>query len=330
MSSSDDSSKSKNKKKKYTKMVSKTLLGLEEFKGWLEMDGKRARCVPCSRKELKGGKSELKRHAKSNIHIQNIKSASAQKSMEHFVSQTSKVNKLETSICAFITENNLPLSFSEQLVGFIKSLPDTETVQKVQLGKQKTTNIIRQNLRNHFNKNLVEALKKHFFSIFIDETTDLSTEIQMAIVVSYYDTSDQKTKIDVVDIVNLTDSTANGIYTKMMTTLKLNNIPLENWVGFCTDTANVMVGAHHSVAQMVKENYPNVVIIKCSCFVASYACKMLPYSLEDLVRNIYSHFSRSPKRIDTFSEIQKQFLSDETPLKILSPGQLGGYHCKIV
>uniref|UniRef100_A0A8D8RA81 Uncharacterized protein n=1 Tax=Cacopsylla melanoneura TaxID=428564 RepID=A0A8D8RA81_9HEMI len=170
MSSSEeyDSGPSKPKKKfckKYDKRVSKTLLGLNEFKGWLEIDGKIARCIPCYRKEIKGGKSELSRHAKSGIHIQNMKSASAQSSVGEFVSQTTKVNKLETSMCAFIAEHNLPLSFSEHLVTFIKSLPDQETIRKVQLGKQKATNIIRQGLRVHFNKELIKTLEKQYFSI---------------------------------------------------------------------------------------------------------------------------------------------------------------------
>lgn len=40
---------------------------------------------------------------------------------------------------------------------------------------------------------------------------------------------------------------------------------MENIIGFCADTCNVMFGIHHSVAQMLVANYPWIIPIKCSC-----------------------------------------------------------------
>lgn len=121
--------------------------------------------------------------------------------------------------------------------------------------------------------------------------------------------TDNETKVDVVDVVQLLAATSEGMYKAMMNTLIENKLPLNNWAGFCSDTTNVMMGDHQSVSTLIHKNHPGVVIVKCSChsihLVASYACKKLSNSLEDLVRTIYNHFKRSAKRTAAFADLQK-------------------------
>ncbi|KAG8184778.1 hypothetical protein JTE90_011564 [Oedothorax gibbosus] len=147
----------------------------------------------------------------------------------------------------------------------------------------------------------------------------------LGIVITYYSLAECCTKVDVLDVVQLSDWTADAIYQAMIGVLKENNVPLHNWVGFCADTTNVMMGLNNSVSQRVKENFPTVIIVKCSChsihLVSSYTCKKLPSSLEDLVRTIYVHLKRSPKRQKGFEEFQKFFNEEQNPKKILAPGQ---------
>lgn len=94
-------------------------------------------------------------------------------------------------------------------------------------------------------------------------------------------------------------------------------------VAFCSDTTNVMMGNNHSVATLLRDELPDIIIVKCSCHMihlcASYACLKLPKSLEDLCRNIFTHFNLSSKRQDAFKEFQN-FVGVE-PHKILSSGQ---------
>ena len=84
-----------------------------------------------------------------------------------------------------------------------------------------------------------------------------------------------------------------------------------------------MMGAHESVSSMIKQKFPWVVIVKCSCnmvhLVASYACKKLPKSMEDICRSIYSHFTHSAKRQYAFIEFQKFYQIDMH--RILQAGQ---------
>ncbi|KAG5864958.1 hypothetical protein JTB14_027566 [Gonioctena quinquepunctata] len=105
-----------------------------------------------------------------------------------------------------------------------------QSTSQISLGKQKATNVIRNGLRPFFNEKLVSELNQHLFSVYIDETTDVSVKKQLAILVSYC--HNFETKVDVIDVVDCPDGTAVALYTQMINTLKENNVPLQNWIGF--------------------------------------------------------------------------------------------------
>lgn len=310
----------------YKKKLSKVHLAAEEFKDWLliDADGKTGKCKVCNTL-IKGGKTELKRHSETKMHLRNFAAKLQQPSVATFLPQTEKIKQTENAMCVFLVEHDLPISFVEPLVEFCKVLPEKSVLDKLQLGKQKATNIIRQGLRPYFNADLANELSKNFFSIFIDECTDVTSKSQLAVVVSYYSLLTQNTEVDVVDVVELNSATALGIYNTMMDTLKVNKISLQNWVGFCSDTTSVMMGPNNSVAQLIKKNHPTVIVVKCSChsihLVASYACQKLSNSLEDLCRTIFNHFKRSPKRQRELIQFQRFLNPDQFPHKILAPGQ---------
>jgi hypothetical protein len=161
------------------------------------------------------------------------------------------------------------------------------------------------------------------FSFIIDETTDLSTSKQLAILATYFDMDSFESKHYLVDMVEVEEGTAQGIYSSVKETFSDLKIPMENIVGYSSDTTNVMFGEHNSVSQLLKSEYESVQVVKCSChlihLVSSYAAKMLPKSLEDLCRDIYAHFHRSSKRQDVYKEFQSFFHAE--PLKLLSPAQ---------
>ena len=70
-----------------------------------------------------------------------------------------------------------------------------------------------------------------------------------------------------------------------------------------------MFGENLSVSTLLKKDLPHVAAIKCSCHMihlcASHACLKLSTTLEDLCRNIYSHFSRSTLRQKDFTQFQE-------------------------
>ena len=82
--------------------------------------------------------------------------------------------RIEIKLCSFIAEKNLPISLVEELVPLLQDLfPSDPALRQVKLGKQKSTNIIRQVFGFHAMKERVSKLRENKFSLIIDETTDL-------------------------------------------------------------------------------------------------------------------------------------------------------------
>ncbi|CAG9825645.1 unnamed protein product [Phaedon cochleariae] len=128
-------------------------------------------------------------------------------------------------------------------------------------------------------------------------------------------------KTQFFDLLEAHGSTADDLYALLKESLRLNKIRSTNLVGFSSDTTNVMVGKYHSVFSLLKEEFPHIVCVRCSCHMAhlaiSKACLKLPRHDEDLLRNIASHFNRSALRRTQFQEFQ-DFFNVEIH-KILSP-----------
>ena len=97
---------------------------------------------------------------------------------------------VESRIGAFIAENNLPINISQPLVNLIKACAPQKSVEKLSklsMSKVKCANVLRQGLGLYFSRDLICWLKETKFSIIPDETTDVITEKQLAISVSYFD-----------------------------------------------------------------------------------------------------------------------------------------------
>ena len=143
---------------------------------------------------------------------------------------------------------------AEDLLAVIKSIcPKDKTLAITTMGKQKTTNIIRQLLRFQFLKNTVHILRDTKFSIIIDETTDVSTKSQLAIIGSLFDDTKHEVHSVLIDLLEISDGRAVTISDSIVASLTEKKIPMKNVIAFCADTCNVMFGQHHSVATILKE-----------------------------------------------------------------------------
>lgn len=93
-----------------------------------------------------------------------------------------------------------------------------------------------------------------------------------------------------------------------------------------------MVGKHHSFFQLLKNDIPHVLLLRCIChsaaLVASHACSFLPRSAEELIRNIYSYVSGSAKRSAQLQEMQQFFGENQNKiLKLAATRWLSRSEC---
>lgn len=82
-----------------------------------------------------------------------------------------------------------------------------------------------------------------------------------------------------------------------------------------------MMGVRHSLSVLLKNDVPDLFIMKCVChsfaLCASYACEKLPSEIEQTARDIYTFLKYSFKRQSDLVEFQN-FLEIK-PHKVLHP-----------
>lgn len=321
---------------KYKKMAStaKTYkfrdrwLELEEFKGWLEKSDKKrgkfelVNCKICDC-TLNAHKSSLLKHRNTKRHKEKEVELASSSHIETPSHIEFEVKRAELKLCGFLAEHNLPFQVQDCLVPLCKDIfSDSAIASSVALRRTKSSKIIKKSIGNHFLESIYKKLRDpgNFFSIILDETTDQSSIKQGGLTVIYMD-EQYGIRYNFFDLFEVKCGTAEQLYKDLKHSILSKGIPLENLVGFSSDTTNVMVGEFNSVFTHLKEDSPHIVCIKCSCHMihlaASKACLKLPRNVEDLLRNIGSHFSRSYGRQLAFQEFQEFFRVDIH--KILSP-----------
>lgn len=204
-------------------------------------------------------------------------------------------------MAAFLVEHHLPFQAMDHLSDLITDIfPDSEIAGQFQSKHTKSRAIVKHILANHFWAQLYDNLKNTFFSI-INETTDISSEKLLAIVVRFFCAKEKRVKSQFLKLLEVAESDADTLVWALTSSFNKNQIPLSNVIGYASDMTNVMFGQHHSVITLLKGIIPHFYTMKCLChsahLCASHTCERLPRSIEDLVREIYSHFSHSAKRL---------------------------------
>lgn len=126
-----------------------------------------------------------------------------------------------------------------------------------------------------------------------------------------------------VDLVEVENCTADALSNILKLFLDKNFIPYHNIIGFASDNASAMMGAIGGVQAKMKNISPSIYVQGCSChslhLCSSAADAKLPNTVEQFVRDIYSYFKNSSKRLSELRECQ--VFAQETPHKLLYPSQ---------
>lgn len=145
-----------------------------------------------------------------------------------------------------------------------------------------------------------------FFSIILNETTDISTTKSLVIVVRYY--KDGYICDRFLGLIKIIIGSAENLFYAIFNFFAENNINIENLIGFAADNASVMQGNKSGLRAKFREIIPHIFVLGCSChsfnLCASAACSKLPSSVEKLCRDICNYFSNSSVRLANLKECQ--------------------------
>ena len=199
------------------------------------------------------GLSELKKHASTKKHQESMLSVSKTRPLSQMLTQdrhSDRVKKAEIKVAAFIVEHNLPFRVMDHLSGLISvSFPDSRIAQEFCSKRTKTRSVIKDVMAKRFRDELHEALRCTKFSLIINETTDIASKKQLAIVRFYCD-REKRVRSVFFRLVEVTAADADHITAAVLGSFEKACIPTDDIIGFAADMTNVMFGSHHSVVTL--------------------------------------------------------------------------------
>lgn len=306
-----------------------------EFKFWLRADAEskhNAKCAWCKKVFSigYGGVRDVRSHCTSSKHKAIAAARQASTGIVSFAKQTlpdpvvlahkKRTFESELQMVNFIAQKNLALSLLDDLTHNVTDwFPDSKIAKSINCKRTKGSMLVKNVIGKCLKEELCKRLTYCHFSLLIDETTDISTSKKLAMVVIYFDEEAGRTKYQFYRLLDLTEATADAIFEKIKQSFLEDGIPLRNVMALGTDGASVMVGPRNSVLSRFKVEQPYIFHIHCTCHVAALcaadACKAIPKTIEQLCRDIHSHFAHSCKRLQLYHEFQE--FVDADCLKIL-------------
>ena len=181
-------------------------------------NAEKARCKICS-KELRAVITLLKKHKLSASHQQKEEELHDPRPVQTidsmFVGRQKDrlVKDAEIKMAMFFAEHNLSFSVMDHFSDLLpKICPDSPTALNFKCKRTKTKCIIKNACAAHFHQNVREDLATTPFSLIINETTDVSTTKELALVCRFYKKEQKKVLSHFYNMIPIVDSTAESLY----------------------------------------------------------------------------------------------------------------------
>lgn len=199
------------KKKKVVRHFNDKWVQMPAYKNWLTnkinlKEKDMVYCKVCS-SYMSPHLTEIKRHGQSAKHTQHANQVLQQNSVSEvfkITSLTEKTRIAELKLAALFVTKNLSFSLSDTLTPLLSSIfPDSKITKNMTLKRTKTTSIMKNVIGKNFLQELCDSLKQpgSFYSLIMDESTDISEIKQSAFVIIYFDTNATMVKTQFLDMV---------------------------------------------------------------------------------------------------------------------------------
>ena len=290
----------------------------KEFLWVIETKDGKAKCTVCN-STLDPKKSRLQEHETSAKHQKNLPKCNMPKITDTkdviIVSSNDNVKIAEMNLAAEIAVH-CPLAAIDHIGEVITSnsvctkKDCANPLSELKIHRTKCTKIV----TNVIGKYLKDELKKslpEYYSVMIDEWSDLSYKPHLAIIVSYCEKLTGTIKQSFLGIKELEKTDSDTIFATLKSTLDEFNLKLENCIGYASDGAAVVSGKNNSVFTRMKQHSPNIYQIKCICHsiakCAEHAFNRLPSCLGFLLKAVPKWFSKSNLRKSQYMQLFNQF-----------------------
>lgn len=180
----------------------------------------------------------------------------------------------------------------------------------------KTRDLVVKAISGGEKQELANTLKSTYFSICLDESTDVSKDKVLAVLVRYVDMTTNEISTRMWDLVSVflagmdADSGAQRIFECVVDSFAKYEVIIEKiLVGSCTDGAMTMIGDISGLKQRLKALVPHLIWIICPAhktqLCASHSLTFLPDEIIELINKFHTMLN-SANRQRNFRNLQQK------------------------
>ena len=212
-----------------------------------------------------GGVHEVKRHCETVKDKRLLEGVNAQPSISSDFAIASKdamsekVMKSELYFARFVAEHNMSFATADHFSKLCKvMIPDSKVAESFSCGRTKTTALVTHALAPSTDDAVISACRKQKFSILCDGGNDNFNKKYFDILVRLWDDRRREVVVRFLDIPVCNVATGETLFQALATAVETRAIPWENYIGFASDSASVMVGCRNSMLSRIRARQPDV------------------------------------------------------------------------
>lgn len=298
-------------------------LDIEQLKPWLrevKRDANLFFCTICN-KTCAGGLSQIYRHAESKVYKYKFENCDTELTEElnmqideSFLPFEKRKKSAEIRYAALIADKNISHATATMILDFFQDVgKDPDVLKSMSMSRTKCTKIISNVLCPVETDRVVQNIQNTKFSIFIDETSDITNDKWMTFHVRYVDSETLEVHSQLVKLIDIdaADCSAEKLFNAFKQEMLKLEIPFENIIALSCDNASVMTGKHLSFKKKLEEMCKNLLTLSCPChsaaLVAHAACAKLPQVCDEFLKKIANYVNSSPKRSAIYREFSEYF-----------------------
>ncbi len=203
-----------------------------------------------------------------------------------------------------------------------KNHSESQTLANLKLHRTKCTYLLTNVVAPSLHKELVKDIQNAdtFFSLILDESTDVACDKTLGIVIRYYSELLKTVVTSLYCLLHIESGDAQTQVDTLCKQLCSDSLPIDHLIGIGVDGANVNTGLRNSVSTLLKSKVPHLITFKCIChslhLAASKAMDSLPRHLDFMIRETCSWFSMSSKRQSDYRALYETLCDGQSPLKL--------------
>ena len=211
-----------------------------------------------------------------------------------------RITQMESIVLGFVVENHLPFSTAEKIIELANEMMrDPHAAKKLKLARTTASYKLRYGLAKGFEDELMEKLRKTFFSFNLDEATSTTHHKVLTILVSYFCELRKEIIVEHLASVNIPIVNSETVCVAVVDFVKSKEIPWKNLLAMLMDSCGVMRGSRNGFETKIRLRVaPHLLDIDGdSCHYIHNASKIFTKVfdgyLESLFRDIYNDFKWS-------------------------------------